>query len=335
MCGYYLLVVTFGPEVASPQPVSPSPPLLASRGPRTGVLFACGDDEGREREASISMKKFASVAGTSITLVVALVMLFTSLAALVLANSLRSQLEETQGQLQDTQSELEQMQAAMDRQQKTAKGGIGPAAKQPDPVNKSQSQDSTTSRSQAPKSLTPEGQNQQRMVLLGMQENENSSFPYLLLLALGLMVLASLALVVLSGLTLLFGGSRPGRSGPGAVTPFHTETSNLAPASPLEDGRWMKLVEECVGVVDEIDEHMGSFDVPRREVAGHVMLRLEEILGRSGVEIISNDAIFERTRHKPDADHSAADDGAVVRETLSPGFAVGPRVIRRARVRLE
>jgi molecular chaperone GrpE (heat shock protein) len=66
-----------------------------------------------------------------------------------------------------------------------------------------------------------------------------------------------------------------------------------------------------------------------------VILRLEEILGRSGVQIISNDAIFDRARHKPDADHGTVDNGAVVHETLSPGFAVGPRVLRRARVRLE
>lgn len=97
----------------------------------------------------------------------------------------------------------------------------------------------------------------------------------------------------------------------------------------------MKLVEECVAVVDELDEHMGSFDPPRREVAGHVVLRLEEILGRSGVEVISNDAIFDRARHKPDAEHAATGNGATVGETLSPGFAVGHRVLRRARVQLE
>ena len=97
----------------------------------------------------------------------------------------------------------------------------------------------------------------------------------------------------------------------------------------------MKLVEECVEMVDELDEHMESFDAPRREVAGHVILRLEEILGRSGVEIISNDAIFDRVRHRPDTDHAATDNGASVRKTLSPGFAVGPRVLRRARVQLE
>ena len=119
-----------------------------------------------------------------------------------------------------------------------------------------------------------------------------------------------------------------------ATTNPSEETSNLGGASPLEEGRWMKLVEEYVEMVDELDEHMESFDAPRREVARHVILRLEEILGRSGVEIISKDTIFDRTRHKPDTDHCALDNGATVGETLSPGFAVGPRVLRRARVRL-
>jgi molecular chaperone GrpE (heat shock protein) len=96
----------------------------------------------------------------------------------------------------------------------------------------------------------------------------------------------------------------------------------------------MKLVEECVEVLDELDEHMSRFDAPRRELAEHVIVRLEEILERSGVEIISNDAIFDRARHKPNVDHATTGNGATIRETLSPGFAVGSRVLRRARVQL-
>jgi hypothetical protein len=267
------------------------------------------------------MKKFASASRPFVTLVVALVMLFASLAALLVADSLRSQLEETQGQLQDTQGELQKMQGAKDRQEKAPKGGAGSARSQPSNLNNSQPTNS--------KSSTQEGQDQQQPILLGMQGNGGSWLPYLLLLVIS----ASLVLVVTSGLKLLFGGSRLGRSG--ASTTSHTEMSNLGRESSLEDGRWMTLVEECVEVVDDLDEHMDSFDTPRREVAGHVILRLEDILERSGVEVISNDAIFDRARHKPDADHSGTGNGAAVRETLSPGFAVGPRVLRRARVQLE
>jgi len=97
----------------------------------------------------------------------------------------------------------------------------------------------------------------------------------------------------------------------------------------------MMLVEECVEVVDELDDHMSSFDAPRREVARHAILRLEEVLGRSGVEVIENDRSFDRTRHKPIPANVASVPGTPISETLSPGFAVGPRVLRRARVRVE
>lgn len=281
------------------------------------------------------MKRFAGVAGPSVTLVVALVMLFASLTALLLANSLRGQLEEAQGELRNARSELQKTQAAKDQQQKTDKVGVGPTVKQPSVVNKSQPQDNTKDRSQNnTKGSTGEVQGQQQAMVVWMQEGAGSSLPYLLLLTVGLVVLASLGLVVTSGLTLLFGGSRSGRYG-GEALATPRETSTTGPASPQEDRRWMKLVEECAELVDELDEHLSSFDVPRREVAGHVIQRLEEILGRSGVEVISNDAIFDRARHKPDANHSAIDNGAAVHETLSPGFAVGSRVLRRARVRLE
>jgi hypothetical protein len=151
-------------------------------------------------------------------------------------------------------------------------------------------------------------------MLIGMHGEAGSSLPSLLLLALGLVVLASLVLFVLSALTLLFGGSISGRFGAesGALIPLsHTETSSLERANPVEDGHWMKLVEECVEVVDELDEHMDSFDAPRREVAGHVLLRLEEILGRSGVEVISNDATFDRARHKPNSTHAETDNATI------------------------
>lgn len=290
------------------------------------------------------MKKFMGAVGLSVTLVAALVTLFAGLAALLLANSLRGQLQETQGQLEevqgkleDAQSKLQKMQQVRERQQEITKGDTEPAGRAPGEVKNNPPPNNTKDRSQDSKSLMREGQDQQRALLIRMQEDGDSPLLYLLLLALGLVILASFVLVVISALNLRFEGFRLGRSRgqSGTLTPSHTETSNIELASPLEDGRWMKLVEECVEVVDELDSHMDSFDETRREVAGHVILRFEEILGRSGVEIISNDAIFDRVRHKPDANHAATHDGAVVRETLSPGFAVGPRVLRRARVRLE
>lgn len=100
--------------------------------------------------------------GTSIILVVALVMLFASLAALLLANSLRGQLEETRGQLLDAQGELQQMQVAKDLQQKTAKAGAGAAGRQPGTATQGQPPDNTKDRSQDPKSSTRQGQDNSR-----------------------------------------------------------------------------------------------------------------------------------------------------------------------------
>lgn len=273
--------------------------------------------------------KFTRVSGPSITFVAALAMLFGSVAALLLANSQRDQLEEAQGQLQDTQSEL---QAAQGAQQKASKAGAGPTTKQQPGTNKIQPQDNTTGPSPNPNNPTPE--DQQQAIPVETQTYEGVWQPYLLLLSLGLVVLVSFILAVASALALVRGNPRSGKSlAKESRAPSTVETSNLQQTTASKDGAWIELVEECVGVVDELDRHMDSFDAPRREVAGHVVLRLEEILGRSGVEIIWTDETFDRARHKPDVGDATA--GAAVAETLSPGFAVGPRVLRRARVRLE
>ena len=115
---------------------------------------------GREKKRVPTLLTGAT--GTSIILVVALVMLFASLAALLLANSLRGQLEETRGQLQDAQDELQQMQAAKDLEQKTAKAGAGAGGSQPGTANEGQPPDNTKDRSQDPKSSTRQGQDNSR-----------------------------------------------------------------------------------------------------------------------------------------------------------------------------
>ena len=114
----------------------------------------------------------------------------------------------------------------------------------------------------------------------GMQGVEVSSLSYLFLLALGLVVLASLMLVVIYTLILVFDRLRSGRSSaePGAVSTSHRGTR---------------------------------------------------------VGTISNDAIFDRTRHKANADHPTTNKGAAVRGMLSPNFAVEFWTLRRVQVRLE
>jgi hypothetical protein len=114
--------------------------------------------------------------------------------------------------------------------------------------------------------------------------------------------------------------------------------SLLAPeplgSDPLDNKPWLKLVEENVALFDELDRHRADFDAPRQEVADHVICRLQEILERSGVDTIYGDANFDRSRHQPEG-ASRVLPGATVTETLSPGFQVGRRILRRARVHVQ
>lgn len=107
------------------------------------------------------------------------------------------------------------------------------------------------------------------------------------------------------------------------------------PTPTTLDGAWEKLAEDCVDVVDELDRNMASFDPERQELADHVILRIEEVLERSGVDVISEDATFDSKRHRLEKATTKTSPGAHITETLSPGFAVGRRVLRRAKVRVE
>jgi hypothetical protein len=104
---------------------------------------------------------------------------------------------------------------------------------------------------------------------------------------------------------------------------------------PPADEQWMDLVEECVGVVKDLDRHMNGFDSARQELADHVILSLAEGLERTGVELISDDEIFDSKRHEPANATARVAPGTPIAEILSPGFAVGRRVLRRAQVRVE
>lgn len=107
------------------------------------------------------------------------------------------------------------------------------------------------------------------------------------------------------------------------------------PVAPGPDGqdRWLALVEECVGLVDELDRHGPGWDAARRELAGHMIDRLKEILERAGVAPIEGETVFDRGRHQPERPGTAL-PGAQIVQTLSPGFSVGRRIVRRARVRV-
>jgi hypothetical protein len=113
------------------------------------------------------------------------------------------------------------------------------------------------------------------------------------------------------------------------------QTIEEAPGGELLDNRpWMKLVEEIIALFDELDRHRIDFDATRLEVADHVICRLQEMLERCDVEPISDEGDFDRNRHQPERSARVA-PGATVTKTLSPGFRVGTRILRRARVSVQ
>ncbi len=119
----------------------------------------------------------------------------------------------------------------------------------------------------------------------------------------------------------------------GQTPPSALPRPSELPQEPLRNRPWLTLVEACTELVEELDRAQEIFDPARQELARHVLRRLEEILGQPGVEIISGDELYAPDRHRPDPP-AAVGEGRIA-ETLSPGFAVGRRVLRRARVRLE
>jgi hypothetical protein len=105
------------------------------------------------------------------------------------------------------------------------------------------------------------------------------------------------------------------------------------PEDPLKNRPWLGLAEECVKLYDELDGLFPPSD-PRQEVATHVMRRLQGILARSGVETIAHDRTYDIHRHLVVPPDLAARPGTPIARTVSPGFAVGSRVIRPAHVQV-
>ena len=122
---------------------------------------------------------------------------------------------------------------------------------------------------------------------------------------------------------------------PAQATPLSTGVDRHLDVDPLEDKRWLELVEGCVGIIDELDIHRSNFDLAAQELAEHLDFRFQEILERSGVTVIADEATFDRGRHQPERGAAQARPGDTVVETLRPGLAVGRRVFRRAVVRLS
>lgn len=119
-----------------------------------------------------------------------------------------------------------------------------------------------------------------------------------------------------------------------APAPHEKVQSMTVAGDPLNNTAWVKLAEECVELFAELDRYQADFDLPRREVAEHVCNRLMEILARNGVSLIDADGVFDRKLHKPDPAGIRPKPRAATAHVISPGFQIGRRVLRRARVKI-
>ncbi len=158
-----------------------------------------------------------------------------------------------------------------------------------------------------------------------------------LILAFGVATIASALIVTINSMFRPKNSAPPPNQPPGDESRMKFVEQNVDLENELDrqkDESWMKLVEQNVDLVNDLDRQKAAFDSSGKQLADYVMARLQELLERSGVETIITDRHFDRDRHQPERGGANVSPGALIAETLSPGFAVGRRVLRRARVRL-
>jgi len=119
-----------------------------------------------------------------------------------------------------------------------------------------------------------------------------------------------------------------------ALTPEPTAERTPAMDSVAGMERWSRLVEECVELSKELDEIRVRDEISTRDLLDHVLVRLQQLLERCGVESIVDPAPFNRRLHRATPGVPKPNSGTYTVEVLAPGFCIGERVLLRARVRL-
>lgn len=103
----------------------------------------------------------------------------------------------------------------------------------------------------------------------------------------------------------------------------------------LSNSSWVKLVEECIELFSEIERWRQAPSELEQNLVEHILYRLTEILQRSGVTLIDNDAEFDPRRHECDPFWAEVPPGACIVKTIRHGFAVGRRVFLKAVVQID
>ena len=100
--------------------------------------------------------------------------------------------------------------------------------------------------------------------------------------------------------------------------------------SLLEYHMWVRLVAECSDLYDDLEHLKSQLPPDQSQQIEHVCGRLLGIFERSDVEMIRDNAPFARPYHFSGGPEKIQQAQPV--EIVSPGLAVGRRVLRRAHV---
>ncbi len=111
------------------------------------------------------------------------------------------------------------------------------------------------------------------------------------------------------------------------------EGQALGNETPRDVDSNRSLLEDCVALMVELDAMAPQLDPSARALSEHVSARLFEIMERNGVERIEGTGGFDIARHQA-WPPSKVRQGTVILGTVEPGLAMGPRILKRARVKV-
>ena len=100
--------------------------------------------------------------------------------------------------------------------------------------------------------------------------------------------------------------------------------------SLLKYRMWVSFVAECSDLYDDLEHLKKQLPTEQSQQIEHVCDRLLGIFERSDVEVIRGKVPFDRYYHLPIEKESIQQEQPI--EIVSPGLAIGRRVLRRAQV---
>lgn len=100
------------------------------------------------------------------------------------------------------------------------------------------------------------------------------------------------------------------------------------------DAAFFDVIKDCADLLIQLEDMEGRLDEKAKPLAEHVKINLQEIIERAGANRIDGEVRFDVARHQPVPAKVVA-KGSTIKATLGPGYEVGGKIVKRARVVLE